>query len=87
MTCHFCGHAFPSKKIGFRSLCMQCNSWLHCCRNCQNHREGLPCSDVDPISDKENANFCERFTPKNIENPPQCDVKTVSKKLFGDDGL
>lgn len=92
MKCWKCGIELdnpPNGKLGFRAVCDQCISWLHCCKNCKNYKPGLPNDCMVPgteyIADREGCNFCEDFEllgtgPKTTANPDD-----VAKKLFGDE--
>ncbi len=72
MKCWHCGaeQEKPASggRLSFRALCCRCDAWLHCCKNCQNYKPGLPndcmVPGTDPIADREAFNFCEEFSLK-----------------------
>ena len=49
-----------------RATCA-CDTWLHCCRNCAFFAPGSAndCREprAEPVTDREQANFCEWFRP------------------------
>jgi hypothetical protein len=68
MHCYHCQHEVNVQdRIGRGETCPQCAANLHCCRNCLFYDLGAAnaCQEpqVDPVVDKERANFCEFFTP------------------------
>ena len=50
---------------GTRETCDKCNADLHICLNCRFYDEHKPyecqVNNIDPVKDKERANFCEEF--------------------------
>ncbi len=92
MQCWKCGTHLenpPHNKLPFRALCDHCQSWLHCCNNCQNYQVGLPNNCKIPgteyIPDRETVNFCEEFSLLGIFNSKFMNSSDISKKLFGED--
>lgn len=75
-------------KVPFRAACDHCQAPLHCCRNCQHYKRGLPndCEvpDTEFISDREAANHCEDFLilGKKQSTPSS---QEIAKRLFGDE--
>lgn len=91
MKCWHCGKEQndpPNGKLSFRATCEKCHSWLHCCRNCQNYKPGLPNDCKIPgteyIADREAANFCEEFLLLGQGPAPKADAREVENRLFGD---
>lgn len=89
-ACWKCKKPLPTElqvRIPFRAICEHCHSYLHCCRNCQHYKIGLPndCEvpDTDPISDREAFNYCESFKLLGKGPSPKIDPKDVEKRLFG----
>lgn len=80
----------PWNKLPFRALCDKCGSSLHCCKNCQNYKPGLPndCKipNTEYVADRSATNFCEDFKLLGQAPKKSPDVKEIGKKLFGDDG-
>ncbi len=75
---HFC---YKCKKeldvrgaVGRESLCFNCQSHVHCCRNCRFYRKdsNYNCgeSQAECIPDKETANYCDYFVLKDYTSPP-----------------
>lgn len=81
---------FADGKVPFRSLCYQCSSALHCCRDCHYYKPGMPNDCLVPntewVSNREAANFCEEFKLKMPETslPPPDDSKKKFNNLFKD---
>lgn len=91
MNCWKCGASYElplNGKTPFRATCDKCYTWLHCCKNCINYFPGLPNSckipDTEPIVDREAANFCEYFNPKEPQSNPKTNAEDIAKKLFGE---
>lgn len=92
MKCWKCG-AFqedpPRGSLSFRATCDKCSSWLHCCKNCQNYKPGLPNDCKIPgteyIADREAANFCEEFKLLGQGPIKTGDPNEAAKRLFGND--
>ncbi len=90
--CWSCGkelEELPSGILPFRATCDHCMAWLHCCRNCEHYKPGLPndCAipGTDYIADREAVNFCEEFTLLGKAPPKKAQPKDVSKQLFGEE--
>ena len=70
MTCWHCGRAITlatAQKVLTRDVCPQCDSDLHCCRNCRHfdptsHNE---CREAmaEWVRFKEKSNYCDYFAP------------------------
>ena len=66
--CYFCGASIPADtKIYRTTLCRSCSNPLKICYNCRFYDPQAPyqCLEhiLEPVEDKETANFCEYFTP------------------------
>lgn len=52
-------------KLSFRAICDHCNTYLHCCKNCEHYKLGLAndCKipGTEPIADRFGCNYCEEF--------------------------
>ncbi|MEC7840195.1 MAG: hypothetical protein VX777_09180 [Chlamydiota bacterium] len=88
MKCWKCGANLLEKKVGFRAVCQECDSYLHCCVGCRFYKPGLPNScmvpNTDPIRDRENFNYCEEFLPTEEIKEKNINATDVAKKLFGE---
>ncbi len=72
-SCFKCGEkiAYPSASpVGKRDTCPKCDADLHCCRNCRFYDPGKhnQCteSQAEWVRYKEEANFCDYFSPNPI---------------------
>ena len=67
MICFFCKKEIEIEdKVGRSDTCPHCRSDLHCCFNCRFYDEKASnqCREpqVERVTDKDKANFCEYFT-------------------------
>lgn len=67
--CWKCGKKIDiSESIYRTSTCPECGADLHCCRNCRFYAPGahFDCHETvdELVADKEEANFCDSFSPK-----------------------
>jgi hypothetical protein len=92
MKCWKCGFEQsdpPDKNLPFRATCDKCGAWLHCCKNCQNYKPGLPNDCVIPgteyIADREAINFCEEFKLRGTGPEKTGSVDEAARRLFGDE--
>ncbi len=73
-------------KIGFRAVCLHCNSDLHVCKNCRYFAPGKPNDCLVPgteyIRDREAANFCEDFKPLIPSITPLADDR--ARRILGE---
>jgi hypothetical protein len=72
-SCWKCGYVMDlpaSSRVGLRDCCPQCDSDLHCCRNCRFYDPGKhnQCAETQAewVRDKEAANYCDYFQPNPI---------------------
>lgn len=76
-------------RISFRAVCEKCDHYLHCCKNCNNYKVGMPndclIPGTDPISDRESFNFCEEFSLKGKGPEKKKSIADASSTLFGDE--
>ncbi len=89
MKCWNCGIELDIEcKIPFRATCDKCSFYLHCCKNCQNYKPGLPNDCAIPgteyIADRAANNFCEDFEPLGEGPTAKVDPKDAERRLFGD---
>lgn len=93
--CHKCGEPWVSERRipGRTETCVGCSYDLHCCLNCMLFAPGRPndCMSptVDPVLDKEKANFCGEFEFAEDRGPEKDDDSRENgrdawDKLFGD---
>ncbi len=73
--CYACGKQLSIKGFVAReSVCPHCQNYIHCCYNCKLYNPGAPnkCSEpqVDFVSDKSKANFCDYFVLDDKKSPP-----------------
>jgi hypothetical protein len=70
LVCWNCGASLGGvpQPISRHATCDQCFNELHCCRLCRHYdpQRTLQCFEdrADPPLQKENANFCEFFSPR-----------------------
>ena len=94
LVCWNCGSSLEAipLPISRHAHCQSCFEPVHSCRMCQFHAQAMPgsCEDerADPPTQKENANFCEYFEPRNNAYSNQRGVAADSAKarldaLFG----
>jgi hypothetical protein len=67
-NCHKCRTDWESgdkRQPGFKETCIQCNAYLHCCKNCKFHKPSMHNQCYIPgtewVGDRCGANFCEEF--------------------------
>lgn len=69
LSCWKCGASLKEvpRPLSRLSRCLSCYSDLYCCRMCRKYalQYTSKCSDerADPPQNKQNANFCDWFTP------------------------
>lgn len=94
LVCWNCGSSLEAipLPISRHAHCQSCFEPVHSCRMCRFHDESIPgqCEDerADPPTEKENANFCEYFKPRNNAYSNQRGTAAESAKarldtLFG----
>lgn len=76
------------RPVPFRFICPHCDSYQHCCINCQNYQVGLPNNCKIPgtefIADRQNLNFCDDFVLLGKPPVPKASKDDVSRRLFGE---
>jgi len=92
MYCYKCKKQLdlPSKKIGFKDICIFCDADLHVCKNCKYYQIGKPndcrVPNTDFVFDREKNNFCEEFQIlEKTDSSNKTTKKDISKKLFKDE--
>lgn len=89
MKCWKCGDKLLDLgTIPFKATCDYCHAWLHCCKNCKFYKPGQPnhclIPGTEPISDRENLNYCDDFVLKTtIECENENSITEIEKRLFG----
>lgn len=57
-------------RVGTRETCPQCETDLHCCRNCRFYDPGKHNQCAEPqaewVGDKEGSNYCDYFSPNPV---------------------
>lgn len=92
--CWKCGKPIDTTETIYRdSLCPECGADLHCCRNCRYYAPGAhyDCHETvqEPVADKEEANFCDSFSPASdfsVDNGGNDEAKKARdafNSLFG----
>lgn len=94
MKCPKCSHEFPPGTVIARStVCPACSAELHACRFCKFYEPGVryDCREEtdEYISDKERANFCDRFSLTDKQTGKDAGEKKAEalaklNALFGD---
>lgn len=77
-------------KLGFRSICDNCEADLHTCKNCKYYSIGKPNDCLVPnteyVEDREKSNFCEEFSfLSSLREESRVKKEDIAKKLFKDD--
>lgn len=94
LVCWNCGSSLEANPLPFsrHAHCETCFEPVHSCRMCRFHAKSMPgqCEDerADPPTEKENANFCEYFKPRENAYSNERGVAADSAKsrldaLFG----
>ena len=70
MKCAFCGKKTNIvDKVGRSDTCPHCGRDLRCCKQCNYYQQNAynECLEVmaERVVDKERANFCDYYMPKN----------------------
>lgn len=89
-TCWSCDHSQEQHTSVYRShRCEQCGVAKHCCMGCRHYDVYSPrqCREpqVEPVHDKEKANFCGHFQPgtgKSDEVDQQAEARAKLDALF-----
>ncbi|MDH3687994.1 MAG: hypothetical protein OEU36_00735 [Gammaproteobacteria bacterium] len=69
LACWKCGEILADVSLPFRRLevCPECDAELHVCKMCQSYEPrvsgGCVEDNIEEVSDKERANFCDYFKP------------------------
>lgn len=94
LTCWNCGASLENipRPISRHANCEKCFEVLHCCRMCRHYDpDRRPyCGEdrADPPVEKENANFCDFFSPVNRFEGKRADTAGKAKDdlaaLFGE---
>ena len=93
MVCWKCNKEIDSNEVFRSTECPSCHAQLHCCKGCKFYAPGnhFDCKEsvIDPVSDKERANFCDYFSPilkgnNNNNSKAKADAaKDAFNALFG----
>ncbi len=81
LLCWNCGESLDDvpRPISRHATCASCFNELHCCRLCRHYdaKRSMQCFEdrADPPLQKENANFCDFFSP----SAHAFDTQTVTK--------
>ena len=90
-TCHRCGVPWESsatREPGTKETCEACSAYLHCCLNCRFYDTSKPkkcyIPNVDNVTDKEGANFCDEFAFRDkAEEESTAPDRRAFDALFG----
>jgi len=98
LVCWKCGTSLADLPLPLSRLaeCPKCRAYQHACRLCTHHAPGRPraCNeqDAEEVSDKEHANFCGWFEPRDHAYQPgragnRADTaRSALDTLFGNGG-
>lgn len=92
MICWKCHKEINIEGIFRSTECPLCHADLHCCKGCKFYAPGnhFDCREnvEAPVSDKENANFCDFFMAGNANSASDSKAdaaKNAAALLFGED--
>lgn len=86
--CYFCGKEFEAP-VYRATVCPSCGKDLKICLNCKFYSPGshYDCREtiLEPVRDKERANFCDHFQPGSNykEGSGRLEKESSAKKAFG----
>jgi ribosome-binding protein aMBF1 (putative translation factor) len=93
LVCWKCGASLAALSLPLmrRDECPACRAELHVCRMCRDYdtSKAKHCREptADEVSDKQHANFCDHFAPREGAWTPAGDAADKAKaelaKLFG----
>ena len=91
LACWLCGADLSNvpRPISRHATCDACFNELHCCRMCRHYdpQKTMQCFEdrADPPLQKENANFCDFFSPSpNAFTPGNTDRSSAAKDALND---
>lgn len=80
---------FSEAKVGFREECPHCRNDVHVCKNCHFYdlKAYNECREpqADVVREKDRANFCEYFTPRQggeIIQDQAAKLRAAAEALF-----
>jgi hypothetical protein len=91
MICFHCGRRIElTERISFRAVCPECDCSLHVCFNCDFYDPAFHNQCREPqaerVVDKERANFCEYFSPRQTKErqriAPATSARAKLESLF-----
>ena len=90
VICHHCQEVTKyQNNLGFREECLKCRNDLHVCKNCEFYDRTAynECreSSADVIREKDRANLCEYFSPRQTESSAgdeKAKIKAAANSLF-----
>ncbi len=76
-VCYRCGAPLDPESIRkFKSVCDNCDGWVHCCRNCALYDEAAHNNCKSPsaewVGDAEKANYCAEFEFRRSGSGDEC---------------
>jgi ribosome-binding protein aMBF1 (putative translation factor) len=93
LVCWKCGAALAALSLPLmrRDECPACRAELHVCRMCRDYdtSKAKHCREptAEEVSDKQHANFCDFFAPREGAYTPAsgaaAEAKSALEKLFG----
>ena len=88
-VCWSCGAKLIANDYQRESECPACRKQTHVWRNCRFYEAGRPndCQEpiAEPVRDKQRANFCDYFEPRDDAYQPGADadaLKAAAENLF-----
>ncbi len=88
-TCWNCRKTLSPSDYGRQESCEGCGRDTHVCRNCTfydpKYHNGCRENQADRVLEKERANFCDYFNPRNEHKDPaqeQKDLRSAAESLF-----
>lgn len=82
-NCWHCGRALTTADYGRENNCTGCSKPTRVCRNCLHYSPGRTndCIEplIEPVLEKERANFCELFEP--TDRPARSATGSAAKEL------
>ena len=86
-TCYHCGGELADNAFGRGDRCPSCGADARCCRNCvfeePSYRSECKETQAEPVSDRERANYCDYFRPRQGPAPGGRPQDSGSRTAFG----
>lgn len=93
MICKNCGYRYDGRTVGFKTICENCDDYLHSCINCalySSNSDRCRSLTTETVRDRRSNNYCEEFI-QNTDSLAGTDSTkekpgTDFEALFGADG-